>query len=169
MKENITEQWGETVNGIIEVLEKVEETQISNYFDPYLNEYLEKLDDFISAYVPKEDIVIEDQEMKKDIEKIKIDYIKKGLYAVKVFMINLFTEKEIKNPQIMQKELYNYMNELYEFTSFCDLQNKNSITNRLFSRIDDNRILYRIEKIKRKCILIGFLLGKPTLMQKLKN
>ena len=119
MKENITEQWGETVNGIIEVLEKVEETQMPNYFDPYLNEYLEKLDNFILGCISKED-----KEVKKDIEKIKIDYIKKGLETAKLFMDNLFAIQEINLKKTLQR-IYRLKEEIQEFTVLCDSNEPN--------------------------------------------
>ena len=163
------EKWGETVDGIIEVLKNIEEARKIDNFDPYLNEYMCKLDNFVLKYIPKENINVKDVELQKNIEKIRVDYIKKGLYTAKVFMTNLFTEREMRNPQSFIKKLYRYRNELYEFTSFCDLQNPESETNKLFSQIDDNSILYLIEKIKRNCILIGFLLGKPDIIKKFKN
>ena len=163
-------EWGETLNGIIDALQKFEnyESNKFDFFDPFLNESINDLEKFVSEYIPRENINIEikDKELLDKIEKIKFNYVKIGLFISKMFLINLFTEKEMKDFQKFIKKLYAYRNELYEFASFCDLQNPESETNKIVKEHENSKLLSSIEEIKRRYLLIGFLLCKPSLVKK---
>ena len=84
----------------------------------------------------------------------------------KIFLESFFTEKEMKDFQKFIKKLYAYRNELYEFASFCDLQNPDSETNKIAKEHENSKLLSLIEEIKRRYLLIGFLLCKPNLVKK---
>ena len=61
MADSNTEKWGESVNGIIKILENITISQGEvNYFDSDLNQSIIDIEKFISQYVPKEKLEIED-------------------------------------------------------------------------------------------------------------
>ena len=162
-----TEQWGETLDGIIAVLQKIDgNNEEFSFFDPFLNESIISIEKFVEKYIPKENIEIHDTELLEKIEKIKINYLKIGLFMSKIFLESFFTEKEMKDFQKFIKKLYAYRNELYEFASFCDLQNPESETNKIVKEHENSKLLSSIEEIKRRYLLIGFLLCKPSLVKK---
>lgn len=165
VKVNKNKEWGETIDGIIKALGKMEETDKKefNYFDPYLNESISFFEKFVSEYTSDEVMEIKDLELLEKIEKIKISYLKIGFFISKIFLPSLFTEKEMEDFQSFMKKLHQFRDEIYETISFCNEQSPNSETNKLFKRIDDNNTLYLIEEIKRKFLLLGFLVGTPFL------
>lgn len=157
-----SEQWGESVNGIMNILANIEKTQEEfNYFDPYLNESIRDIEKFISEYVPKENFEIKDRKLLEKIEIIKYNYIKIGLFFSKIFLEKLFTEKEMNNFQNFIKKLCFVRDEIYEAISFCDEQNPNSETIKILNEYKDKKILNKIENLKRNYLLLGFLLIKP--------
>ena len=101
-----TEQWGETLDGIIAVLQKIDgNNEEFSFFDPFLNESIISIEKFVEKYIPKENIEIHDTELLEKIEKIKINYLKIGLFMSKIFLESFFTEKEMKDFQKFIKKL----------------------------------------------------------------
>lgn len=164
-------EWGETLDGIIGVLQKLEnfENNKFNFFDPFLNELINELEKFVSKYIPKENIEIKDKELLGKIEKIKFDYLKIGLFISKIFLENMFTEKEMRNFQNFIKKLCQFRDDIQEFATLCDSQNPDSEINGIIEQCDDDLILKKIEEIKSKYLLLGFLLLKPNLLTKYVN
>lgn len=163
---NENDKWGETVNGIIETLEKMGESGNEfNYFDPYLNESIKCLEKFVSEYAPKENIEIEEAEFQKNVEKIKMNYLKIGYFISKIFLENLFTEKEMRDFQGFIKKLCRFKDEIQDFTTYCDAMNPQNETSKIINKYQDRKTLNIIEAVKSRYLLLGFLLLRPKLLK----
>ena len=99
-----TEQWGETLDGIIAVLQKIDgNNEEFSFFDPFLNESIVSIEKFVEKYIPKENIEFNIEELYDQIKQ-QVQYCENlGMDKLKAIKTLLNTEPYCYHKELKEK------------------------------------------------------------------